>query len=64
MYLWIGLNVDSAMVQNLFGVANLQQLNTEKCKLLELDTKISINVRAAIAKVNEQRRSSLKVKCF
>lgn len=30
MYLWLGLNVDSMDMQNLFGVSSLQQLNVEK----------------------------------
>ncbi len=61
MYLWIGVNVDPSVIQNLFGVAGTQQLNTEKCKLLELNTKISENVRSVIKTINEQRKSSLKV---
>jgi protein transport protein SEC24 len=61
MYLWIGINVDPTVIQNLFGVAGTQQLNTEKCKLLELNTKISENVRSVIKTVNEQRKANLKV---
>ena len=61
MYLWIGSGVDPTTIQNLFGVAGTQQLNTEKCKLLELNTKISENVRSVIRKVNEQRKAHLKV---
>lgn len=30
MYLWIGPNVQPNLVQNLFGVSNVQQLNVEK----------------------------------
>ena len=30
MYLWIGANVDPSIIQNLFGVSNMQQLNVEK----------------------------------
>lgn len=61
MYLWIGMNANPTSVQNLFGVANIQQLNVEKCKLLEIDTPISINVRSVISQINEQRKSHLKV---
>ena len=62
MYLWLGINVDPTVIQNLFGVAGTQQLNTEKCKLLELNTKISENVRSVIRTVNEQRKANLKVR--
>jgi hypothetical protein len=64
MYLWIGINIDPAVIQNLFGVAGTQQLNTEKCKLLELNTKISENVRSVIKTINEQRKAHLKVSLF
>lgn len=30
MYLWIGTNADPTIVQNLFGVSAIQQLNVEK----------------------------------
>jgi len=30
MYLWIGANVDPSIIQNLFGVSSMQQLNVEK----------------------------------
>jgi protein transport protein SEC24 len=59
MFLWLGANVESSHVQNLFGVPNVQQLNVEKCKLLEIDTPISTNVRAIINKINEERKSHL-----
>jgi len=61
MYLWIGANVDPSHVQNLFGVPNTQQLNVEKCKLLDIDTPISINIRSVIKMVNDQRKLSLKL---
>lgn len=34
MYLWIGANVQSNLIQNLFGVSAIQQLNVEKVKLI------------------------------
>ena len=61
MYLWIGANVSSTLLQNLFGTSQLQQINIEKCKLAEIDTPISQTVRSVIKKVNEQRNSMLKV---
>ena len=61
MYLWLGANVDPAQLQNLFGVPNAQQLNVEKCQLLEIDTPISINIRSIIKMINDQRKLSLKV---
>jgi hypothetical protein len=30
MYLWLGANLDPAVIQNLFGIAAAQQLNVEK----------------------------------
>merc|ERR1712127_1050934 len=61
MYLWLGASIDPITVQNLFGVSNAAQLDTENCKLLELDTKVSENVRGAIRLVNEQRKSNLRL---
>jgi protein transport protein SEC24 len=62
MYLWIGQNVSTNSVQNLFG-SESAQLNLEKCKLLELDTPLSINVRSFIKRINEQHQVSMKVSC-
>ncbi len=61
MYLWLGANVEESSIQNLFGVSSMQQLNVEKCKILEIDTELSKNVRAIINSVNEQRGTHLKV---
>ncbi|RMZ94852.1 transport Sec24C-like isoform X1, partial [Brachionus plicatilis] len=61
MYLWIGANVQSNLIQNLFGVSAIQQLNVEKAKILEIDTQISVNLRSLISKINQERKSSLKL---
>jgi len=61
VYLWIGHNVDPNSIQNLFGVSSMQQLNVEKCKILEIDTEISVNVRSLIKKINDQRKTALKL---
>lgn len=61
MNLWIGANVDPQSVQNLFGVSSMQQLNVEKCKILEIDTEISNSVRSVIRMINEQRKMNLKL---
>lgn len=60
MYLWLGQTVDQATIQNLFGVSGVQ-LNVEKCKLLDIDTPISKNVRSLIKYIQEQRKASLKL---
>ena len=60
MYLWLGANVDPSTIQNLFGIAAAQQLNVEKCKLLELDTPVSTNLRSIINLINEQRKLHLR----
>mgnify|MGYP001810611613 CR=1 FL=1 len=61
MYLWLGQNVDSSLVKNLFGVTSLQQLNVEKCKILDIDTPISKTLRTIINMIQEQRKLSMKV---
>lgn len=61
MYLWIGSNVSTTILQNLFGTPQLQQINIEKSKLVEIDSPISQTVRSVINKVNEQRNSMLKL---
>ncbi|CAF0708645.1 unnamed protein product [Brachionus calyciflorus] len=61
MYLWIGSNVSQNLIQNLFGVSAVQQLNVEKAKILEIDTQISTNLRSIIKIINDQRKSHLKL---
>jgi hypothetical protein len=61
MYLWVGANTSSSVLQNLFGSSQLQQINIEKCKLADIDSPISQTVRSVINKINEQRCSMLKV---
>ena len=60
MYLWIGANVEPSTIPNLFGVDS-QQLQIERCQLLELDTSISETVRGVIAQINEQKRTHMKL---
>jgi protein transport protein SEC24 len=60
MYLWIGAGVESSVIQNLFGVDS-QQLQIEKCQLLELDTPISESVRSVIKQINEQKRTHMRL---
>lgn len=61
MYLWIGVNADPNHIQNLFGVPASQQINVEKCKILEIDTPISINLRNIIRLINDQRKTHMKL---
>jgi hypothetical protein len=44
MYLWIGANVDPSVIQNLFGVSNMQQLNVEKVDNLVFITSSNVKI--------------------
>jgi len=61
MFLWLGHNVSTEFIQNVFGVGSLAQVNIENPLLTALDNDMSRNVNAVIRTVRRQRSRYMKV---
>ena len=62
MFLWIGLNVPTKWVQDVFGVQSAAQIDIDMTLLQELDTPLSRRVRGIVKKVRDERCAHLKVR--
>lgn len=56
MFMYIGLAVDTAWVQDVFGVQGMSQINLEKSVLEERDNPTSKQVRAVIELIRKERQ--------
>lgn len=61
MFLWIGMNVASEWVQNVFSVQSAAQIDIDKTKLLDLDNPLSQRVRDIISKVQDERQRFMRL---
>lgn len=61
MFLWLGHNLSSDFVEEVFGVSSLAQINIETGILLELDNARSQKINQIISKVRSQRSHYMKV---
>ncbi|CAF0738073.1 unnamed protein product [Didymodactylos carnosus] len=61
MYIWLGSQINPTVIQCLFGVPSLSQVEAEKCKILDLDNQISKNVRNLLNYIRNDRNSHLKL---
>uniref|UniRef100_A0A646QIX8 Protein transport protein Sec24C n=1 Tax=Hemiscolopendra marginata TaxID=943146 RepID=A0A646QIX8_9MYRI len=61
MFIWIGMNVSSEWVQNVFSVQSAAQIDIDKTKLHDLDNPLSQRVRNIIQKVQEDRQRYMRL---
>ncbi|XP_033126198.1 protein transport protein Sec24C-like, partial [Anneissia japonica] len=61
MFMWIGLHVPQDWVQNVFGVNSAAQINIESQKLLQIDNKVSNQVRSVVDDVRKMRPRYMKL---
>ncbi|XP_026530035.1 protein transport protein Sec24C isoform X1 [Notechis scutatus] len=60
IFLWVGVNVQQGMIQNLFGVSSFSQINSSMCTLPVLDNPFSKRVRSIIDMFQTQRSRYMK----
>nr|XP_020646831.1 protein transport protein Sec24C isoform X2 [Pogona vitticeps] len=61
MFLWIGVNVQQGLIQNLFGVSSFTQISSSMCTLPILDHPFSKRVRSIIDMFQSQRPRYMKL---
>ncbi|XP_061490573.1 protein transport protein Sec24C isoform X2 [Rhineura floridana] len=61
IFLWIGVNVQQGLIQNLFGVASFSQISSSMCTLPILDNPFSKRVRSIIDMFRSQRSRYMKL---
>ncbi|XP_072851060.2 protein transport protein Sec24C isoform X2 [Pogona vitticeps] len=61
MFLWIGVNVQQGLIQNLFGVSSFSQISSSMCTLPILDHPFSKRVRSIIDMFQSQRPRYMKL---
>ncbi|XP_070608180.1 protein transport protein Sec24C isoform X2 [Erythrolamprus reginae] len=60
IFLWVGVNVQQGLIQNLFGVSSFSQINNSMCTLPVLDNPFSKRVRSTIDLFQAQRSRYMK----
>uniref|UniRef100_A0A0B8RP72 Protein transport protein Sec24C-like n=1 Tax=Philothamnus irregularis TaxID=1899461 RepID=A0A0B8RP72_9SAUR len=60
IFLWVGVNVQQGLIQNLFGVSSFSQINSSMCTLPVLDNPFSKRVRSTIDIFQAQRSRYMK----
>ncbi|ETE66947.1 Protein transport protein Sec24C, partial [Ophiophagus hannah] len=60
IFLWVGVNVQQGLIQNLFGVSSFGQINSSMCTLPVLDNPFSKRVRSIIDMFQTQRSRYMK----
>ncbi|XP_032087564.1 protein transport protein Sec24C isoform X2 [Thamnophis elegans] len=60
IFLWVGVNVQQGLIQNLFGVSSFSQINSSMCTLPVLDNPFSKRVRSTIDLFQAQRSRYMK----
>uniref|UniRef100_A0A8C5S8B7 Protein transport protein Sec24C n=1 Tax=Laticauda laticaudata TaxID=8630 RepID=A0A8C5S8B7_LATLA len=60
IFLWVGVNVQQGLIQNLFGVSSFSQINSSMCTLPVLDNPFSKRVRSIIDMFQTQRSRYMK----
>uniref|UniRef100_A0A2D4F984 Protein transport protein Sec24C n=1 Tax=Micrurus corallinus TaxID=54390 RepID=A0A2D4F984_MICCO len=60
IFLWVGVNVQQGLIQNLFGVSSFSQINSSMCTLPVLDNPFSKRVRSIIDTFQAQRSRYMK----
>ena len=61
MFLWIGHNVSSQWIQQVFGVQSVAQIDIDKSKILDLDNPVSVRLRQVISQVRSERSRCMKL---
>ncbi|XP_060625161.1 protein transport protein Sec24C isoform X1 [Anolis sagrei] len=61
IFLWVGVNVQQGLIQNLFGVSSFSQINSSMCVLPILDNPFSKRVRSIIEMFQSQRPHYMKL---
>ncbi|KAL7990341.1 hypothetical protein Chor_013771 [Crotalus horridus] len=61
IFLWVGVNVQQGLIQNLFGVSSFSQINSSMCTLPVLDNPFSKRVRSIIDTFQAQRSRYMKL---
>lgn len=61
IFLWVGVNVQQGLIQNLFGVSSFSQINSSVCMLPVLDNPFSKRVRSIIDMFQAQRSRYMKL---
>ncbi|XP_063163698.1 protein transport protein Sec24C isoform X2 [Candoia aspera] len=61
IFLWVGVNVQQGLIQNLFGVSSFSQINSSMCTLPVLDNPFSKRVRSIIDMFQVQRSRYMKL---
>ncbi|XP_025028059.1 protein transport protein Sec24C isoform X2 [Python bivittatus] len=61
IFLWVGVNVQQGLIQNLFGVSSFSQINSSMSTLPVLDNPFSKRVRSIIDMFQAQRSRYMKL---
>ncbi|XP_053168135.1 protein transport protein Sec24C isoform X3 [Hemicordylus capensis] len=61
MFLWVGVNVQQGLIQNLFGVSSFSQISNSMCALPVLDNPFSNRIRSIIDMFQSQRSRYMKL---
>ncbi|KRZ25409.1 Protein transport protein Sec24C [Trichinella pseudospiralis] len=61
MFLWIGQNVPTQWIQDVFGVSTFAQINTDKNQLIEKDNPTSRSLRCWIEELQAGRQRRAKI---
>nr|XP_033797762.1 protein transport protein Sec24C isoform X2 [Geotrypetes seraphini] len=61
LFLWVGANVQQALIQNLFGVSSFSQIDSSMSSLPVLDNLVSNRMRAIIDTFRAQRSRFMKL---
>uniref|UniRef100_A0ACB8ESJ0 Protein transport protein Sec24C n=1 Tax=Sphaerodactylus townsendi TaxID=933632 RepID=A0ACB8ESJ0_9SAUR len=61
IFLWVGVNVQQGLIQNLFGVSSFSQIGSSLCSLPILDNPFSKKVRSIIDMFQAQRSRYMKL---
>ncbi|XP_060092639.1 protein transport protein Sec24C isoform X3 [Heteronotia binoei] len=61
VFLWVGVNVQQGLIQNLFGVSSFSQISSSMCTLPVLDNPFSKKVQSIIDMFQAQRSRYMKL---
>ncbi|XP_037079990.1 protein transport protein Sec24C-like [Pollicipes pollicipes] len=61
LFLWVGLQLAPDVVQDLFAVQSVAQIDVDRPSLPELDTPLSIRVRGIVEEVRTERQCHMKL---
>ncbi|XP_063817407.1 protein transport protein Sec24C isoform X2 [Pseudophryne corroboree] len=61
LFIWVGANVQQALIQNLFGVSSFSQIDCSMCALPVLDNPVSKKMHAIITMFRAQRPRYMKL---